>query len=127
MKKEQIIAILLTLLGFYCQGQNLKPFPIPSWQVPIDSGATARFQEPKATGLLKSILEKRDVHVKLKSTNPENPYCEAEVWIYSLDGLDAMGPYTVHCGETLVVEIDDRPWGVYVDSEANIIVDVWIE
>ncbi len=39
---------------------------------------------------------------------------------------DILGPYIMHGGETLMVEIDSREWGVIVQSEDHITVDVWI-
>jgi len=37
-----------------------------------------------------------------------------------------LGPYTVYAGETLDVEIDEREWGVLVQTTYEIQVDVWI-
>ena len=51
----------------------------------------------------------------------------ATVWIYSIDGLDILGPYYVTCGNTLEVEIDDREWGALVESDMDINVSVWID
>jgi len=51
----------------------------------------------------------------------------ATVWIYSLDGLDILGPYYLACGNTLEVEIDDREWGALVESDMDINVSVWID
>jgi hypothetical protein len=52
--------------------------------------------------------------------------CQATVCVYSLDGQTILGPYTVYGGEILSVPIDDREWGVYVESDDEITVDVWI-
>jgi hypothetical protein len=38
-----------------------------------------------------------------------------------------MGPHTLCEGQTLSVEIDENEWGVLVESEAHLVVDVWIE
>lgn len=54
------------------------------------------------------------------------PSTTATVNLYSLDGLNVLGPYIMHGGETLMVEIDSREWGVLVQSEDHITVDVWI-
>jgi hypothetical protein len=51
----------------------------------------------------------------------------ATVWVYSLDLQDIIGPYTVYGGETIYVDIDEREWGVIVQSEDHVEVDVWIE
>jgi len=41
--------------------------------------------------------------------------------------VDTLGPYLVQCGETLTVEIDEREWGVLVETGSETLVDVWIE
>ena len=127
MKKFPFIFLLFSLMSIYVQGQFTKPFPIPSFHVPVDSGTVARFRETTANGDTKSILEKRDVHVKITDQSSGGGNCGATVWIYSLDGLDVLGPFSVLCGETLVTAIDKRAWGVLVQSNDDIVVDVWIE
>jgi hypothetical protein len=94
--------------------------------VPVDSGY-AWFQENGTAFNLDGTREKRDAHVRILPRASESPDCQAQVWLYSLDGLDILGPYTVLCGETLTVEIDDREWGVLVQTDAAVLVDVWIE
>ena len=126
MKKSLIISMLLAFACLTLHAQFAKPFPIPSYNVPVDS-AYARFQENGQAINTDASLEKRDVHVIIINRNPELPACQATVWIYSLDGQDILGPYTVICGATLVVSIDERLWGVLVESAAQIEVDVWIE
>lgn len=126
MKKLLILYLLLTLGCLTLQAQFAKPFPIPSFSIPVDS-SFARFQETGQVINPDASLEKRDVHVIIINRNPETPGCQALVWIYSLDGMDILGAYTVICGNSLVVEIDERPWGVVVESESQIEVDVWIE
>lgn len=65
------------------------------------------------------------VNVVVTSVGTKN--CTATVWVYSLDQTTVLGPYTVTCGQTLSVPIDERQWGVLVESEEEVIVDVWIE
>lgn len=101
-------------------------YPIPSYNVPIDSGY-AHFYERGVSTLFDITLEKRDAHVKMVNQTPGLSDCRSQVWIYSLDGLDIMGPYAVLCGETLTVEIDERAWGVLVETDSAVLVDVWIE
>lgn len=106
--------------------QFSNPYPIPSFNIPVDSGY-ARFQENIHPINADAPLGKRDAHVIITSRGPETSGCQAQVWLYSLDGLDILGPYTVMCGETLTVEIDERAWGVLVQTEYDVLVDVWIE
>jgi len=43
----------------------------------------------------------------------------AEVNIYSLDGIDVLGPFTVTEGTALVVDIDEREWSVSTSSTSQ--------
>jgi hypothetical protein len=123
----------LTLMASFLQvclatfGQISGSYPIPSYNVPVDSGDYACFNEATSAARTPDALEKKDVHIRILSSNPETPGCQATVWLYSLDGLDVLGPYTVLCGDELVVTVDDREWGVIVSSQYDVTVDVWIE
>ena len=70
---------------------------------------------------------KRKIKIKINCYTKDFLTCSAIVWVYSLDGLDVLGPFTVTDGEILVVEIDDREWGCRVITEDPVFVDVWIE
>lgn len=62
--------------------------------------------------LIKSMDEgKLVVEVKDESSSQVS---EAIVYIFSLDGHEELGPFTVIEGETLVVNIDDREWSVRI-------------
>ena len=126
MKKVIFLSVILTFMCFAMQAQREKIFPIPSFKVAIDSGF-ARFQENIPRNEPNSSREKRNIYIKVYTNIPIIQNCQAQVWVYSLDGLDTLGPYTVMCGGTLVVEIDEREWGVLVQSNSSILTDVWIE
>ena len=124
----------LTLLSLFCllfclqqaTGQVIKPWPIPSFNVAVSGIAV--FQENCSSDQTKSILEKRKIHVQVScQKSADTVSCPIRVWIYSLDGLDTLGPYCVSCGQTLEVEIDDREWGALVVADMAINVSVWIE
>ena len=106
-------------------GQSIWPYPIPSYQVSVIG--LARFCESGININAKAPAAKRDGIVKVYTRNPEITDCRAKVWWYSLDGLDILGPYAVLCGETLTVEIDERAWGVLIETGSETLVDVWIE
>jgi len=74
-----------------------------------------------------NCLGKRDIIVKTTCAGTGVMICTATVWVYSLDGQTVYGPYTMHGGDILRVEIDDREWGAYVVSNDLVTVDVWIE
>ncbi|MFH1160083.1 MAG: hypothetical protein V1733_03950 [bacterium] len=117
---------LLLILGFVAAGQAGKAQkPIPSWNAPVYYEENFQESGTKPQGS-KSAKGKRTMNIKAKGTDGQTP-CQATVWVYSLDERDILGPYTVDCEETLPVEIDERLWGVLVQTEDHIYVDVWID
>jgi hypothetical protein len=116
-------------LDFFCLTAMAKTgpiYPIPSYNIPVASGH-ALFQKRRHVVSLDITRENREVNFKIIRPLPGLSDCHSQVWIYSLDGVDTLGPYMVQCGETLTVEIDEREWGVLVETESDILVDVWIE
>ncbi len=110
-----IVAFFLFITGFQ---QAFAQFPIPSYDQSVKS--RANFQESQ------SYRGRRNMNVKVKCVGiTSSATCQATVWIYSLDGQTVFGPYTVNGGETLTVEIDDREWGVLVQTNDEITVDIW--
>jgi hypothetical protein len=95
-------------------------YPIPSYNIQIYGAAN--FQENLKPFKISGAKEKRIQNVAVSGSTGG----KASVIIYSLDGRDVLGPYTVYVGETLSVEIDERDWGVLVESEDDIQVTVWI-
>jgi hypothetical protein len=116
-----LLFILIIATGTHLVAQN----PIPSYNVPVN--LKAYFQEQNNDNSCKQTLGKRTLHVRVSCSGTSVTTCSATVWVYSLDGEDTYGPFTVNGGETLEVEIDEREWGVYVESETPVIVDVWID
>ena len=112
------ILMFLTTSAVYAQ------YPIPSWQVTVHEKAT--FQEQQANAC-EMPLAKRTLHVHVSCVGSIADNCSATVWVYSLDGSDMLGPFTVNGGETIDVEIDDREWGTLVQSDSPVNVDVWID
>jgi hypothetical protein len=118
--------LLLCILGnvFPGFGQNIPSYPIPSYNVPVIG--TVNFSNGTIqTDSCNLTDEKRDVNIHLQSASIEDPGCGAEIWVYSLDQTTILGPYEMICGETLVVQVDEREWGVLVESEQMVTVDVW--
>jgi hypothetical protein len=123
--------LLITLVLFMAclstvKSQNIPTYPIPSYNILVDG--TANFRNALTQkDTCKNFKEKRDANIHLKSASIGNPDCRATVWVYSLDLSTILGPYQVSCGETLTVPIDEREWGVIVQSDSDVIVDVWFE
>lgn len=112
------------VFGFNCAySQGIPTYPIPSYNVKVNS--YANFREKNTGPNSKDTKERRRVYVQIKSVSGTRG-CQATVWIYSLDYTTVLGPFTVACGETHSEDIDEREWGVLVESEDEIIVNVWI-
>jgi hypothetical protein len=124
MKNSMIIFAFLVICAGTSFSQSYKPYPIPSFAVPVDS--LALFVESGGNTTDQSKARK-DGYVKVYTNRPENPSCGASIFWYSLDGIDTLGPFSVSCGETLITSIDERAWGVLVVTEDEVLVDVWIE
>ena len=93
-------------------------YPIPSNNVSVRERANFQESQPERG--------KRKINVWVQCNGSGFVgTCQATVWIYSLDGQTVFGPYTVYGGETLTIPIDDREWGVYIQTNNNITVDVW--
>ena len=123
MKNFKTFFILIIGLGLInvLQAQN----PIPSYNILVDQ--MANFQENvKANQIKKSNKGERTLKVVVKRKTDQD-LCQAIVKVYSLDEQDVLGPYNVVCEELLSVEIDEREWGVMVQSDDNVYADVWIE
>jgi hypothetical protein len=124
MKKLILLFVLATTLtGFKSFSQN----PIPSYNFLVQQ--RANFQEDQSSGLSlgDNCLEKRQLIVRPSSGPSGAITCSCTVWVYSHDKQTVLGPFTVHCGDLLVVEIDEREWGTYIQSDQDVYVDVWIE
>lgn len=127
MKSNLLIALVLFVICLpSAKSQNLPTYPIPSYNIPIDGAANFR-NTLTIKDTCKNNKEKRDAYIHLKSALIGNPDCRATVWLYTLDQSTILGPYGVACGSTLMVPIDEREWGIIVQSDSEVIVDVWIE
>jgi len=127
MKKLYGLIVICTIFGIM-QGfsQNIPSYPIPSFGISVDGFVNFKNRSIQNDNC-DNLREKRVAKVHLRSAFEENPECQATVWVYTLDYTTILGPFTVLCDETLTVEIDEREWGVLVESEFEVIVDVWFE
>lgn len=120
MTRKTIFFITVLFLMFPLYSQNYPVYAIPSFGIPVSG--VALFKDATSTAPL-PVKGKRSVNVSVRGT----PSAQASVIIYTLDGSYSLGPYLVQTGQTLTVEIDEREWGVMVNSEENVLVSVWIE
>lgn len=126
MKKHALLSILLMIfIGITnCLAQHLSTYPIPSYNVIVDPAAN--FTQLLQLAKKEIPKEKRGITVKMRQVSQPCDY-SATIWFYSLDQTTILGPYTLQCGESMRVEIDEREWGVLVKSDNIVIVDVWYD
>ena len=126
MKKIILISILfVAILGcIYTYAQVIPIYPIPSFN--IDVNGYANFRENRQSESLMQTEGKRVIDVEVKTPSGDEN-CQATVWVYSLDYTIVLGPFTVNCSEPLSVTIDNREWGVLIESNEELIVDVWFD
>ena len=128
LRMTMIAIILLMLLSFgfsNIYSQDFPVYPIPSYNITVDGYAD--FMNQISTPQQNNDKGIRRVIIHLKSAFEPSLPCQATVWVYSLDLTTVLGPYSLVCGDELPVQIDERDWGVFVETEDKVIVDVWIE
>lgn len=121
--KKILCFTLLLIAGFgliSTYPQPIPVYPIPSYNISVNGYAI--FSEDYSSQNPNQIQEKREVNVQIKSGTRD---CQAIVWVFKLDRSTILGPFTVDCGNTLTVDVDDSEWGVLVQSEVEVLVDVW--
>ena len=124
MKKILFISIffIASLSWAHSNAQGITVYPIPSFNVNINS--LTNFRENRISQSLMQTEGKRVLDVEVKT--PSNGLnCQATVWVYTLDYSTVLGPFTINCGEPLSVVIDDSQWGVLIEPESEVTVDVW--
>jgi hypothetical protein len=123
MKKLLLICVLVCLAAL---NQVFAANPIPSYNVLVVGAAS--FQESSrpmnANNLSK---ERRQMDVESSTASPTAGFAGTVIAavVYRLDGRVTMGPYYMICGQTLVVGIDDKTWGVNVLAKDPAYVSVW--
>jgi hypothetical protein len=121
--------LFLTFLFLVAQSITLRAEqPIPSRHARIYH--KGNFREHHENGghspfMLKGTKEKRDMEIQVNSSTGNVPRNAVMVYVYSSDMKDIIGPFFVNSGETLTVPVDDRDWGVYIESNDHVYVDVW--
>ncbi|MGA3015026.1 MAG: hypothetical protein ABSD71_13450 [Bacteroidales bacterium] len=122
--KKGFINLLVIML---CSVTNvMAQYPIPSYN--IDVTRTANFQEQSNLSMMSvSPMAKRVINVDGHCPNMPSASPCAEVWFYSLDQTNILGPYALYSDELLQIAIDTRSWGVYIEVSDEVYVSVWID
>ncbi|MDP1623862.1 MAG: hypothetical protein Q8M08_16165 [Bacteroidales bacterium] len=125
MKKIYVaifICVLFCLQGTFAQ--TIRPWPIPSFNIPVFGRALFQENIHLSTD---NTDGRRRIHIQVSSQKtPDTLANPVTVWIYSIDHTTVIGPYSVIYGVTLTVDIDDREWGVMVEARETVVVSVWI-
>jgi hypothetical protein len=123
MKKLLLISVLVCLAGL---NQIFAANPIPSFNVLVTGRAT--FQEStKPIGRIIPGKERRMMNIQTSTASPTNGVANSIIsaTVYRLDGTLTLGPYYIVCGQSLVVGVDDKPWGVIVLTGVPAKFSVW--
>lgn len=127
MKKH--LRLVLFVLGLFVAlvSNAQEQYPIPSFNVEL-TGVNTTFEETEGVVLISPMtIAEKNIRIKVDDSNPQQTSW-VTVMIYSLDGQDELGPYTVMEGFPLEVPIDDREWGVKVMNYLEgAVLSVWIE
>lgn len=127
MKKHANIFILVVGLFMASFSTAQVQFPIPSYLVELTQVNTI-FEENEDVVLIAPLsMEEKKINVHIGDLDPSQTSW-VTILIYSLDGQDVLGPYTVMEGSPLEITIDDREWGVKVMNYLDgAVLSVWIE
>lgn len=115
-------------------------FPIPSYGVDVSMGTTTfehgimsnsfllnDYSLKKTVDNVVMTAGEDKIKISVDKKDTGTPQW-AIVYIYSIDGKDILGPYTVVEDETFSQVIDERDWGVkVVDSSIGCKLSVWNE
>jgi hypothetical protein len=123
MKKILFISLFISILF---ADSLMAQYTIPAWNTPVYYRANFREQSKGISFASRTLRGKRVLHIDAHPGNTTPVSC-GTVYVYSLDRVCILGPYQLCEGESLVVDIDEREWNVYIESEAHLEVDVWIE
>lgn len=123
MKKLFLLALFLVLLaGLPAEGQN----PIPSWNTQVRGKANFVERLPQLPVDGTPLRGKRVLHLSGQGT-ASVPVVVATVWVYCKETGIVIGPLELTSGEPLAVDIDENEWGVWIECDTQIIVNVWID
>ena len=124
MKRILLLIFALLIAGpFIVNAQNIKHHPIPSFNVQVLGLAV--FQESNQITQKEPSRGDRILHTVIRGEKGKSSPI-ATVCFFSLDGQDKLGPFLAYDGVEISEEIDEREWGVLVESDYIVTVDTWI-
>ena len=96
--------------------------PIPSYNFNITT-PQALFGEIRVN----NSKEKRDMVVEISTASHGSTPIFAKVWVVKKNGNIVKGPFIVHLNDPLSVPIDHGKWGVIVNCDWEVLVDVYTD
>jgi|ERR1035438_5523199 hypothetical protein len=124
--KTKIIFILFVMVCFFTKA--MAQYPIPSYNVYV---AQPTYFEEQTNNVLQNAIAitegRRQVNISGQCPTISSHLPCAEVWVFSLDKQDILGPYYLYNDDILQVPIDSRTWGVYIEGSYELDASVWID
>jgi hypothetical protein len=119
--KTITVFLFFLMVAFISKAQA--SYPIPSYGIPVYH--IANFTEKNPDKSVKGeYKERRSMWVR--TTGGGTPG-NVRVIIYSLDGKNVIGPDTLGGTDLKSYEIDGREWGIIIECDEHVQVDVWTE
>jgi hypothetical protein len=120
MKKLISFLMILTLgAGIHLQASK----PIPSYNAKVSGSETFVENHQSNGNSAPDWVGKREMVIVAQVSGPVGT--PVNIWVYSLDLQDILGPYILYDRGSITVEIDDRNWGVLIQCEYNVTVSIW--
>ena len=124
LRMKTVLIIIFFVAGAFVNPAKAQ-YPIPSYNVSVSEKAS--FEENDQSGLsTANPCRIRNLIVHATCVHSASSEPTVLVWIYSLDGENTYGPYSIGTIQTTFA-IDNRQWGLLLMTDTEILVNVWIE
>lgn len=120
MKKLGILLVLFII--FASSQKSFAQYSIPSYNVRVDG--RAYFEDELGSRGKRSVSITEVCVGSLRSADTSEQRLST-IYVYTLDHSIILGPYYISCGETLIIPIDEGEWGVYVQTNLEVSMDIY--
>ena len=135
------MTILVVIAAITLTSKLSAQYSIPSFNVPVIADPTTFEEVPETSGSYGSTyllyfnpfshkpINREEKKLKVTTLDPNTNTTSCIMFeVYSLDGTDIYGPFTVYEGEVFEICIDEREWGIKVlEASEGSEMSVWIE
>ncbi|MDP4280683.1 MAG: hypothetical protein Q8867_00895 [Bacteroidota bacterium] len=122
---KQKCFIIFSILIFCSSVHAFAQYPIPSYNILVRDSAFFSEISQNCTYQINSPNSKKIMAIHCSCST--GTLCNAQILVSTVDKSDILGPYSIEGGETLYIPIDEREWEVLVETDIDIIIDVYIE